>query len=59
FIKIYSQGASNVMQIWLDTETGVNYIYNIRHGYPGGLTPLLDSNGKPIVTPNPKQHPYL
>lgn len=33
----------------VDKETGVNYLYVCR-GYGGGLTPLLDSNGKPIVT---------
>ena len=33
----------------IDKETGVNYLYVCR-GYGGGLTPLLDSDGKPIVT---------
>ena len=33
----------------IDKETGVNYLYVCR-GYGGGLTPLLDSEGKPIVT---------
>ncbi|MCM1364925.1 MAG: DUF6440 family protein [Faecalibacterium sp.] len=50
FIKVYSQGTSNAIQIWVDTATGVNYLYNIRHGYPGGFTPLLDKDGKPVVT---------
>ena len=35
--------------IYVDKETGVNYLY-IRHGYSGGLTPLLDADGKPVVT---------
>lgn len=35
--------------IFVDKETGVNYLY-IANGTGGGLTPLLDSNGKPIVT---------
>ena len=35
--------------IIIDKETGVNYLYVCR-GYGGGLTPLLDSDGKPIVT---------
>lgn len=48
FIKIYSQSAGTV-QIWLDTETGVNYMY-CGIGYGGGLTPLLDSEGKVVVT---------
>ena len=50
FIKIYSQGAVNVTEIWVDRVTGVNYIYHVS-GYSGGLTPLLDSEGKVVVTP--------
>ena len=49
FIKTYSQGLSDI-QIIVDKETGVNYLYK-SEGYGGGLTPLLDSQGKPIVTP--------
>lgn len=33
----------------IDKETGVNYLYVCR-GNGGGLTPLLDAEGKPIVT---------
>ena len=33
----------------IDKETGVNYL-SVHRGYGGGLTPLLDSDGKPIVT---------
>ena len=33
----------------IDKETGVNYLYVCR-GYGGGLTPLLDAEGKPIIT---------
>ena len=50
FIKTYSQGAMNVTEIWVDKETGVNYLFHAR-GYSGGLTPLLDRDGKPIVSP--------
>ena len=49
FIKVYSQGACSV-EIWVDKETGVNYLYRAS-GYAGGLTVMLDQNGKPIVTP--------
>ena len=35
--------------IYVDKETGVNYLY-IRNGYSGGLTPLLDADGKPVIT---------
>lgn len=50
FKVVYSQGVLDQMEIWVDTETGVNYLY--RHlGYSGGLTVLLDAEGKPVVTP--------
>ena len=49
FIKIYSQGKLSVVEIWVDKETGVNYLYR-KDGYSGGLTPLLDKDGKPVVT---------
>ncbi|MBR1406274.1 MAG: hypothetical protein IJ578_05005 [Bacteroidales bacterium] len=35
--------------IVVDKETGVNYLFVCR-GYGGGLTPLLDADGKPIIT---------
>ena len=35
--------------IIIDKETGVNYLYVCR-GYGGGLTPLLNADGKPIIT---------
>ncbi len=50
FEKTYSQGAMNVTEIWVDKQTGVNYLYHIS-GNSGGLTPLLDRQGKPIITP--------
>ena len=34
----------------VDKETGVNYLY-VHRGYGGGLTPLLDSDGKPLISP--------
>ena len=50
FEKVYSQGAGNVMEIWMDNETGVNYIFH-RNGYAGGMTPLLDKDRKPVISP--------
>lgn len=50
FEKIYSQGTMTSMEIWVDKQTGVNYLYR-QCGYSGGLTPLLDRDGKPVVTP--------
>ena len=49
FVKTYTQGILNIIEIWVDTETGVNYMFRSA-GEAGGLTPLLDKDGKPIVT---------
>ena len=43
-------GALDRFEIWVDTQTGVNYIYR-QSGYSGGLTVLLGTDGKPVVTP--------
>ena len=55
FIKVYTQGgfADNLMQIWVDQKTGVNYLYSAS-GYSGGMTPLLNRDGTPVVTTVPK-----
>ena len=38
------------VSILIDKETGINYLF-VQEGYAGGLTPLLDIDGKPIITP--------
>ncbi|HAO5798592.1 TPA: hypothetical protein IP908_002379 [Listeria monocytogenes] len=48
FEKIYTQGKLNIMEIWVDKETGVQYVYHLA-GYAGGMTPLLDVDGKPLL----------
>ncbi|MBR2133007.1 MAG: xylan 1,4-beta-xylosidase [Oscillospiraceae bacterium] len=49
FEKVYSQGIINVTEIWVDRETGVNYVFHAS-GSAGGLTPLLDRDGKPVIS---------
>lgn len=49
FEKIYVQGSLDVMEIWVDKETGVNYLFHYS-GTASGLTPLLDREGKPIIS---------
>jgi len=48
FEKVYSQSMGS-MEIWVDKETGVHYLYR-NGGYGGGLTVLLDKDGKPIIS---------
>ena len=52
FVKIYSEGAFGSNEIWVDTKTGVNYLFHAA-GYAGGLTPLLNRDGTPVVTSIP------
>ncbi len=55
FIKVFTQGggmSGPTTYILVDSVTGVNYLY-ANSGYGAGLTPLLDKDGKPIVTPLP------
>ena len=40
FKKIYQQGKIDVVEIWVDTQTGVNYVFH-RNGNAAGFTPLL------------------
>lgn len=50
FIKIFKEGSlTESIQILLDSETGVNYLY-LNAGYGISLTPLLDSDGKVVVS---------
>lgn len=54
FIKVYSQAGAESndkgTEIWLDRVTGVNYLFRYV-GYAECFTPLLDENGKPVITP--------
>lgn len=54
FVKCYSQGAININEIWVDKQTGVNYLFHAC-GNAAGLTPLLGADGKPVVTPMENQ----
>ena len=49
FEKTYEQGVVDSVEIWVDRETGVNYLW-INQGNSGGLTPLFGRDGKPIIT---------
>ena len=55
FLRTYSQGVMNVTEIWVDKQTGVNYLFHAS-GNAGGLTPLLKADGTPVVTPVSKFH---
>lgn len=50
FEKVYTQGTLSIMEVWVDRETGVNYVFH-QSGNAGGMTPLLDRDGKPVISP--------
>lgn len=50
FDVIYSQGVVKCAEIWVDKETGVNYLF-CSSGSAGGLTPLLNRDGTPVISP--------
>ncbi len=55
FVKIWSDGAFGSNEIWVDRQTGVNYLFHAS-GYAGGLTPLLNRDGTPVVIPVPNKY---
>lgn len=48
FIKIHTEGLGSTV-ILVDTKTGVNYLFH-SEGYAGGMTVLLDRDGKPVIS---------
>ena len=55
FVKTYSDGIFGSNEIWVDRQTGVNYLYHM-NGNSGGLTVILNRDGTPVVTPVPKSY---
>ena len=43
------KGICREADVIVDIQTGVNYLL-VAYGNGAGLTPLIDENGKPIVT---------
>lgn len=53
FLETYVQRGlmGPTFKVLVDRKTGVNYLF-VQNGNQGAaLTPLLDENGKPVVTP--------
>ena len=48
FERIESDGFFGTNEVWVDTETGVLYWWH-QSGHAGGLTVLVDAEGKPLV----------
>lgn len=54
FIRVHSENFGSEM-ILVDKKTGVNYLF-VQSGYAGGLTPLLNPDGTPMVTSIPRDY---
>ena len=49
FIKVLEEsGIITSSEVWVDTQTGVQYLYHAS-GNSGGLTVLVDAEGKPLL----------
>ena len=51
FETVYTESGMSGCKIIVDKETGINYLYSW-DGYSGGITPLLDKDGKPVIKYN-------
>ena len=49
FVKVLEEsGIITSSEVWVDTHTGVQYLYHAS-GSSGGLTVLVDAEGKPLL----------
>lgn len=48
-VVVEARHAKGTIHVQLEEETGVNYLY-VQNGYSGGLTPMMDADGKPVIT---------
>lgn len=53
FEEIHTEGVASGNKIIVDKETDVHYLFSWS-GYAGGITPLLDKDGKPVINSNQK-----
>ena len=51
FVKILSDGSTFTenRMLYVDRATGVTYLF-VKAGYGAGITPLLDADGRPVLT---------
>ena len=50
FIRTHGESSLHgSTEIWVDREIGINYLFH-SGGYAGGMTPLLNRVGTPVIT---------
>ena len=50
FERIYSQGTLTMTEIWVDKETGVNYVFHTS-GNAGGMTGFPSLSKRGVISP--------
>jgi len=58
FEKVYANGTLSSTEIWVDTETDVQYLFHAA-GYAGGMCVLVDAEGKPLLAHKSYNGPEL
>ncbi len=57
FVKVLDEsGIITCSEVWVDTQTGVQYLYHAS-GNSGGLTVLVDAEGRPLLYRRPPDAP--
>ena len=51
FVEVYTQKNPGKVRILVDMATGVNYMLFSDTAYGSSITPLLNADGTPVVTP--------
>ena len=55
FVRILDEsGFVTANELWVDRQTGVTYLFHC-NGNAAGLTVLVDANGKPVISPSPRE----
>ena len=50
FVRMQQEASwTGTTEIWVDRVTGINYLFHAT-GNAGGLTPLLNRDGTPVIT---------
>ncbi|MBQ6020343.1 MAG: hypothetical protein IJL26_09220 [Clostridia bacterium] len=53
FVSVFREGSElsseGIRHLLVDTRTGVTYLF-VKSGYGAGITPLLDRDGKVVIT---------
>ncbi|MBP3916028.1 DUF6440 family protein [Clostridium sp.] len=49
FVEVHKEGIFAGYKVLIDSTTGINYLF-AWDGYAGGMTPLLDGEGRVVIS---------